>query len=103
MSKQDCPFWRGKCREHNCRLYIQIKGHNPNTGEQMNKWGCSFEFLPMLLIENSQQQRHTAASVDKFHNDNAAVNQVAIEALNSLMRVAKLEAPEHSPKLINGK
>lgn len=67
--KADCPFWRGACKQHDCRLYIQVMGHNPNTGEQVNRWGCSFEFLPMLLIENSQQQRQTGAAVESFRNE----------------------------------
>lgn len=75
--KADCPFWRGPCKEHDCRLYIQVIGANPNTGEQINKFGCSFEFLPMLLIENSQQQRQTGASVDSFRNEMAQANGLA--------------------------
>lgn len=67
--KSDCPFWRGPCREHACRLYIQIHGANPNTGEQVNKYDCSFAWLPFLLIENSQQQRQTGAAVESFRNE----------------------------------
>lgn len=72
--KNDCPFWRGPCKEHECRLYIQLQGSNPNTGEAINKWGCSFEFLPMLLVENSQQQRQTGAAVESFRNEMVELN-----------------------------
>ena len=75
-SKADCPFWKGPCKEHACRLYTQVIGANPNTGEQINKFGCAFEFIPMLLIENSQQQRQTGASVDGLRNAVDRSNQI---------------------------
>lgn len=75
--KQDCPFWRGPCIENKCRLYIQIMGTNPNTGEHVTKCGCSFEFIPMLLIENSQQTRQVGAGIDRFNNDMVRLNDVA--------------------------
>jgi hypothetical protein len=75
--KEDCPFWRGPCREHKCRLYVQIMGKHPQSEEQINRFGCSFEFLPMLLIENAQQSRQTGASVDSFKNEMVRMNGVA--------------------------
>lgn len=67
--KADCPFWRGPCKEHGCRFYIQIQGMDPNTGQSVNKWDCAIAWLPMLLIENSQMQRQTGASTDKVANE----------------------------------
>src|SRR5262245_7860168 len=87
--KADCPFWRGPCREHECRLYIQVIGDNPNKGGHVDMWGCTFEMIPLLLIENSQQQRQTAAAVETHRNENATVNGVAISALQSLIKVAQ--------------
>jgi hypothetical protein len=75
--KNDCPLWRGPCRESKCRWYVQILGANPNTGETVNKQGCAVEFLPMLLIENAQQARQTGASVDSFRNEMVRMNGIA--------------------------
>jgi hypothetical protein len=48
-------------------------------------------------------QRQTGAAVESFRNENATVNKVALEALESLIRVARLEAPSAPPpKLIGG-
>jgi hypothetical protein len=76
MAEQTCPLWRGKCREHKCRWYIQVIGKNPNTGEQLNQWGCAVEFLPMLLIENAKEVRQGAAATESFRNE--MVNQNAV-------------------------
>jgi hypothetical protein len=52
----------------NCWKWVQILGHNPNTGEQENQWKCADAWLPILMIENSQQQRSTGAAVESFRN-----------------------------------
>lgn len=90
-----CPF-NGKdvskvC--HKCPLYIQVRGMNPNTGEEVDHWGCSLAFMPMLMIENSQQQRQTGAAVESFRNEMVKANAMGVAAL--------LSGPR-DPKLIEG-
>lgn len=51
--------------EHNCRLWQNIVGKNPQGDESFNVWGCADEFRNKLLIEISQMERQTGASVDK--------------------------------------
>lgn len=51
-----------------CPKYVQIRGKNPQGGD-VDSWGCVDSFLPMLLIENAQMSRQTAASVDSFRNE----------------------------------
>lgn len=89
--KSDCPFWRGPCKEQQCRLYIQVQGNNPNTGEQINKWGCSFEFLPMLMIENSQQQRQTGAAVEGLRNSVDRSNQIIPLQVEAMTKFPMIE------------
>ncbi len=66
-----CPFNGRECSEvcHKCPMWVQIRGHNPNTGAEIDRWDCSFALTPLLLVENSQQQRQTAAAVNSFHNE----------------------------------
>ena len=64
-----CPLIRKDCVEHKCAFYTHVMGHNPNTGQAVDEWACSIQFLPMLLIENSQQQRGTGAAVESFRNE----------------------------------
>jgi hypothetical protein len=58
-------------------------GHNPNTGQAVDEWACSIQFLPMLLIENSQQQRGTGAAVESFRNEMVKANQTNINILEA--------------------
>lgn len=65
-----CPFhnkYMSKvCKR--CPLWIHIRGKDPQSDQEVDKWNCSLAFLPMLLIENAQMSRQTAASVDSFRN-----------------------------------
>jgi mevalonate kinase len=55
---------------------MKIRGNNPNTGEEVDEWGCSMAWLPVLMIENSQQQRSTGAAVESFRNEMVKSNEL---------------------------
>jgi hypothetical protein len=64
-----CPLIQKDCIGLQCSWFTQIRGLNPNTGESVDEWGCAITWLPMLTIENSQQQRHTSSAVESFRNE----------------------------------
>ena len=64
-----CPLIQKKCKEHGCKFYIQVIGKNPQTGQDVNEWNCAVTWLPMLLIEGSQQTRQTGAAIESFRNE----------------------------------
>ena len=70
-----CPLIKKDCLGLKCSWYMQIRGPNPNTGEPVDEWGCAVTWMPMLLIENSQQQRQTGAAVESFRNETVKANQ----------------------------
>jgi len=79
-----CPLWRRPMKQvcHTCEWWTHVRGKHPQGEEVIDAWGCAISWLPLLTIENSQQQRQTAASVDKFASvvDRAAVESVALRA-----------------------
>jgi hypothetical protein len=66
---------------------VKISGTNPNDGQPVDKFGCVDSFLPMLLIENSQQQRSTAAAVESFRNEVVQANRQSFAALAPMGQV----------------
>lgn len=54
---------------------MKVRGTNPNTGEEIDDYGCSVAWLPILMIENSQQQRQTGAAVESFRNEMVKANE----------------------------
>lgn len=78
-----CPYtaFSKTCRElcMSCPKFVHIQGTNPQTGEHVDRHGCSDSFIPMLLIENSGQQRQTGAAIESFRNEMVRTNLLAIE------------------------
>jgi hypothetical protein len=74
--KANCPLNNFEpCKQLECAWFMKMRGNNPNTGEDLDEWACSIAWLPILLIENSQQQRSTGAAVESLRNEMVATNQ----------------------------
>ena len=61
-----------------CKRWMQVVGADPNTGEPVNRFDCVDNWIPILLIENSQQQRQTAAAVESFRNEMVDLNTAGL-------------------------
>lgn len=81
-----CPLIKKDCIGLQCSWFTQIRGMNPNTGEPVDEWGCAITWLPMLTIENSQQQRHTSAAVESFRNEVVDANQKKSTTLSTVIK-----------------
>ncbi len=68
---------------------------NPNTGEPVDEWQCAINLVPVLLIENSQQQRGTSAAVESFRNESVKqsgiLNQVLVHAVNQQAHLSAVQ------------
>lgn len=86
-AKVMCPAtgFTKSCRainaEFDCPKFVRLAGANPQTGETLDKFGCVDSFLPLLMLENSQQQRQTAAAVESFRNEMVKLNEVPASRL----------------------
>ena len=69
-----------------CSWFMQMRGNNPQTGEPVDEWGCAVTWLPMLMIENSQQQRQTGAAVESFRNE-------TLNRISSTINMKKIDDP----------
>ncbi len=75
----------------NCWKWIQVQGSNPNTGEEMSEFKCSDSWMPILTIENSQQQRQTGAAVESLRNVVAATEIHRIDGKVTDIEVKSIE------------
>lgn len=64
-----CPLIKKDCITLQCAWFTQVRGTNANTGKEVDEWGCAMSWLPILTIENSNQQRQTASAVESFRNE----------------------------------
>ena len=94
--KENCPLNNFKpCKQLECAWFIQLQGKNPQTGQDIDDWGCSIAWLPILTIENSQQQRQTGAAVESFRNEMVKANEESRELILSNSKTK----PNHTRKL----
>ena len=97
-----CPYtaFKKSCCELaiNCPKFIQLQGVDPQTGAQVDKWGCTDSFLPMLLIENAQMQRQTGAAVESFRNESVRRENATHDAIAALL-LARAQLPPQ-PQMI---
>ena len=64
-----CPLIQGDCKKLECVWFTRVAGKDPNTGKQVDEYGCAVAWLPTLLIENAQQSRQAGAAVESFRNE----------------------------------
>ena len=86
-----CPLIKKDCIGLQCAWFTQVRGRDPNTGKEVDEWACAIAWLPILLIENSQQQRSTGAAVESFRNEMVKANENSQQALLAVARNSLLE------------
>lgn len=65
-----CPLWRKGVEKvcHTCPWYTLVRGSNPQTGVEIDEWGCAISFGPILAINTANEARQGAAATESFRN-----------------------------------
>ena len=94
--QNNCPL-NGfeKCKTTGCAWFIQIRGMDKNTGEDVDEWGCAIAWMPTLLIENASQSRQTGSAVESFRNEMVKSNEFGQQVL-----LASIEAAQKNNVLL---
>ena len=80
--KDNCPLNGFKpCKQFDCGWFIQIRGKHPQTGEELDEYGCAMAMMPMLMIENSRQTSQAGAAIESFRNEMVKANMVTLNSL----------------------
>ena len=90
-----CPLIKKDCVGLTCAWYTRVQGYDMNSGNQVDSYECAISWLPMLLIENSGQQRQTGAAVESFRNEMTKANEV-----NTKLILAAASGETQQPKLL---
>lgn len=100
-----CPLLKKECIGIQCAWIAQIRGINPNTGEEVDEWKCAISWMPMLQIETSQQSRQTGAAVESFRNEVVKANEHNMQVYDNLLvnQVNHQSLPEkQNHNILNG-
>lgn len=102
-----CPLIKKDCMGLQCAWFTKIAGYDTNTGKEVEEWHCAIAWMPMLMIENSGQQRQTGAAVESFRNEMVRAQQASHElfatAIASSSQTDRLIDVAPKPKLVRGK
>tara|TARA_R100001129_G_scaffold169980_3_gene139124 strand:- start:17 stop:316 length:300 start_codon:yes stop_codon:yes gene_type:complete len=80
--KNTCPLNNFEpCKELECGWFMKVVGKDPQSNKDIEEWGCAVTWMPILTIENSQQQRHTSAAVESFRNEMVKSNETSQQVL----------------------
>lgn len=66
---------------HKCSLWMSMRGRNPNTGQEIDEWGCADRWKIVVQLETAQLTRSNAAATESFRNEVATANVVALNAV----------------------
>lgn len=69
-----CPLIKKNCIEHKCAWYTQVRGFNPNTGQEIDEWKCAITWMPLMSLEVAQKEYQTGAAVESFRNEVVRAN-----------------------------
>jgi len=76
-----CPLLKKECIGIKCAWFTRVQGYDTNTGKEVDEYQCAIAWMPMLMVENSGQQRQTGAAVESFRNEMVKANENSIKLL----------------------
>lgn len=85
MKKPICPLLRKPCIEGDCCWHVSVRGYDVNTGKDIDNKQCVLTTLPLLLIENSSQQRSTTSAVESMRNEVTKANDVTTSLITNMI------------------
>lgn len=53
---------------HRCAWYDEVKGQNPQSGEDVNEWKCSHSWATMIGLENNKITLSGVAATEQVRN-----------------------------------
>ena len=76
-----CPLLKKECIGTKCAWFTRVQGYDSNTGKEVDEYQCAIAWMPMLMVENSGQQRQTGAAVESFRNEMVKANENSVKLL----------------------
>jgi len=62
---------------HKCPLWMHIRGKNPNTGEEIDRWSCALAQLPVMMVEQAQATRFAEGAINELRKEQDAKHEEA--------------------------
>lgn len=89
MNGKFCPLIRKNCVEHKCAWYTNLIGKDPQTNQDINNWGCSVAFTPILQMEAARMSRGTTASIDNLRKEHEEASQMQAKLMSAQVQLTQ--------------
>ena len=75
-----CPLHKRDVSKvcHKCPWYVSLRMTNPNTGKDIDEWGCAIAWGPVLAVEVSQKTNSVGRAVESFRNEMKKDNSIML-------------------------
>jgi hypothetical protein len=83
---------------HTCKLWKKLEGKDPNTGDRLDHWACTDEWLLTGLLEIAKTGISVAAATESFRNE--VVDRA--DKADAMRRVAQFARGGPAPLMIEG-
>jgi hypothetical protein len=101
-----CPLIKKDCIGLKCAWYTQVRGLNPNTGEEIDEWNCAVNWMPIMAIEIAQKENQTGAAVESFRNEVVRANnenkQLYVNVLQQGVIQSRIETLPQQQNFLEG-
>jgi hypothetical protein len=89
-----CPLLNKPCIKDDCMWWTHLRGKNPQSMAETDDSTCSVPWLVVLLVENAQFIRQTAAAVDDLKNETVQRQDLFNHTLNTALNDRRKQLKE---------
>lgn len=76
-----------------CAWYTKLVGQHPQTGAEIEQWGCAMAMIPVLQVETSNMVRGVQAATESLRNEQVNAGGQVLAGLTRLARTIKPATP----------
>ena len=91
-----CPLIKRDCVGIKCSWYVQVRGTNPNSGNDVDEWACAVAWTPILLINTANETRVAGAETEALRKE---IRTASENALRTQLAIAHLQGVPSLPGL----
>lgn len=77
---------------HKCPWWVQVRGKNPQSNEEIDQWNCAIAWGPILAVNTAQETRQGAAAVESFRNEMVRRHDTGVAVLAPPRPILAIEA-----------
>lgn len=80
LSTLMCPLMQKQQKTvcHKCKFWEHVRGRNPNTGEEMDRWDCVLSFQFTMQMENNKFTYELGAAIESQRNELVELQRLSL-------------------------